>query len=210
MLKNIFIFRHGETKWNNLGIVQGRTDIPLSELGVKQAEAIHEHLLGKGIDKIYSSPLKRALKTAEIVAEKLNAEVIIENNLKEVDYGLANSEKKEDLERLFGMHIRSQWSSSNPIYDNIEFPQGESKIDARNRIVQTVGNIASKVSNENVCFSSHGFVIKQLVIATKHPDHKGLKNCELVHFQFDPNLYISSKNKYDSFRFVRRIDTQPN
>lgn len=68
--------RHGETDWNRQGLSQGRTDIPLNATGIAQAEAAGEVLLREAqgdlrIDRIVSSPLARALRTAEIAADAL-------------------------------------------------------------------------------------------------------------------------------------------
>ena len=64
----LYVMRHGQTDWNVAGKIQGSTDIELNETGIKQAEATKEKLLGENIDVIISSPLKRARKTAEIIA----------------------------------------------------------------------------------------------------------------------------------------------
>ncbi|MFC1905149.1 histidine phosphatase family protein [Chloroflexota bacterium] len=60
--------RHGETEWNIEEIFRGRIDIKLNETGVKQADLLAKYLSDVKIEAIYSSPLKRALKTAETIA----------------------------------------------------------------------------------------------------------------------------------------------
>ena len=66
----IYIVRHGQTDWNVEGRNQGRTDIELNETGIKQAEEIAKKLEGKKFDMVFSSPLKRAYKTAQIISNK--------------------------------------------------------------------------------------------------------------------------------------------
>ena len=70
MAKNIFIARHGLTQWNLEGKVQGQSDIPLLEGGIKQAYALAEKIKTEQIpiSKILTSPLQRAKKTAQIVS----------------------------------------------------------------------------------------------------------------------------------------------
>lgn len=63
----IYIVRHGQTDWNLEGRYQGRTDIDLNETGIKQAEKIRQELKSVKFDKVFSSPLKRAYKTAQII-----------------------------------------------------------------------------------------------------------------------------------------------
>ncbi len=68
----IYIMRHGETQWNKDGLIQGSSDIPLTDYGVKLAEITAEGFARDGIrfDRIYTSPLIRAVRTAEIIASK--------------------------------------------------------------------------------------------------------------------------------------------
>ena len=63
----LYLVRHGETSWNIERKVQGQTDIPLTETGVRQAEKVREELKDVAFDICYCSPLMRAKRTAEIV-----------------------------------------------------------------------------------------------------------------------------------------------
>ena len=63
----IYIVRHGQTDWNVEGIYQGRIDIPLNKTGIEQAKKTKEELKGIKFDKVFSSPLKRAIETAQII-----------------------------------------------------------------------------------------------------------------------------------------------
>jgi uncharacterized phosphatase len=69
----VIAIRHGQTDLNAEGRVQGcKSDLPLNEEGRRQAREIAEVLSDKGIDFIVTSPLKRAMETADIIAERLN------------------------------------------------------------------------------------------------------------------------------------------
>ena len=68
-MTTIMLIRHGDTDWNVEEIFRGRVDVELNEIGVKQAELLAKHLTDERIVAIYSSPLKRALKTAETIAK---------------------------------------------------------------------------------------------------------------------------------------------
>ena len=198
-MKNIYIFRHGETDWNNLGKLQGQTDIELNEKGILQAKNISKYIKNIKFSKIFTSPLKRAIKTTEIVANDLNIkDVIVENDLIECNFGDGNGVLKQDVNKLFGDNFNENWSSSETQYDNLKFPNGESKTDVRNRIVKCIHKIISDNENlDNFLISSHSFVIKQLIIASGSNDHRKLINCEIVHFNFDE----------DAIKFIKRIKT---
>jgi broad specificity phosphatase PhoE len=83
----IYVVRHGQTELNNAFALQGRSDHPLNETGVAQARTTGEELarLGIAFDHAYSSPLQRAIQTAELVAP--GAPVTVDQRLIEMDYG---------------------------------------------------------------------------------------------------------------------------
>lgn len=87
MMTNVYFLRHGETDWNLEGRTQGRTDIPLNRNGELQAKESGAALKDKEIDVIITSPLKRAKKTAEIVQEQLNVDLIEREAFIELSFG---------------------------------------------------------------------------------------------------------------------------
>ena len=82
----IYFVRHGETDFNKKKIMQGHLDIELNEIGIMQAQKAKENLKDVKIDMIFCSPLKRAVKTAEIINENYNLSVIKDDRIKEI-YG---------------------------------------------------------------------------------------------------------------------------
>ena len=82
-----WFLRHGETDWNGTGRWQGRTDVPLNARGEEQARAAGPLLRGAGIEVICASPLQRARRTAELVAETLGLPVVGVPGLEEFDVG---------------------------------------------------------------------------------------------------------------------------
>jgi probable phosphoglycerate mutase len=83
-----WFLRHGETDWNAEGLSQGHTDIPLNAVGISQARRAALALVDRGIATIIASPLSRALRTAEIVAEALALPVATDAGLMEVGFGV--------------------------------------------------------------------------------------------------------------------------
>lgn len=83
-----WFLRHGQTDWNARDLSQGNVDIPLNETGLAQAHASADRLRGRGIASIVSSPLSRARVTAEIASGLLGVPVTIEEQLREVAFGV--------------------------------------------------------------------------------------------------------------------------
>ena len=79
--------RHGATDWNRQGLFQGRTDNPLNEDGLRQAHAAADMLRGIGISRIVASPLVRAARTAEIIADAIAVPLTIDERIIEFDFG---------------------------------------------------------------------------------------------------------------------------
>lgn len=83
----IYIVRHGQTEKNKANVLQGRSDVPLNDAGRRQAEEVRDRFIAAGIrfDLIYTSPLIRAVQTAEIIAGRTPK--IVDDRLIEMDYG---------------------------------------------------------------------------------------------------------------------------
>ena len=83
----IYIIRHGETEWNNLRKLQGRSDTELNEVGIRLAEITAEALKDISFNIAYTSPLKRAYKTAEIIVGDRDIPLIPDERIQEVSFG---------------------------------------------------------------------------------------------------------------------------
>ena len=86
----VFFLRHGETEWNAERRIQGSTEwTDLTDAGVRVAEATRDGLLSKGITfgRLYSSPYRRALRTAQILGAGLGLEPIVDRRLREISFG---------------------------------------------------------------------------------------------------------------------------
>ncbi len=180
MQKQFFIFRHGQTDWNVAKKVQGCQDIPLNQNGIEEAKQLAKKLVAIKLDIIVSSPLSRALKTAQIVAMANKTPIIINENLKERNFGLFQgkivnitnnpNELQTDL---------AQDKLVMPASDmqNVDFrpPNGESLNDVQKRVSQAILDIAKNIATTKIGISTHGGVIRAIV-----QDILGDK-CEAVH-----------------------------
>ena len=81
----IYIIRHGQTEMNQAHALQGRSDQPLNENGIRQAQEAAKGFGSLRFDRVYSSPLGRAIQTAEIVAP--GVPIVVDDRLIEMDYG---------------------------------------------------------------------------------------------------------------------------
>ena len=92
-MTTLILVRHGESEWNRAGRIQGQVNSPLTDLGINQAKAIRDHLSGILLNQeleIYTSPLDRALQTAEIIAQGIeypSRKIIIEERLNDFNLG---------------------------------------------------------------------------------------------------------------------------
>lgn len=184
---NIYLVRHGETDWNSLRKYQGRIDIELNEKGIGEAHLAGKKLKDYGIDCIYSSTLKRAMKTAEIINRYANTgeitttEEIIELNLGEWEgktWGEIQEEYKEFL---------TTWMTNRV---KVKIPGGESYGDAEIRGINFLRNLVNSCSCENVVVVSHGALIAAVLcsILSIDANHEGnfrVDNCSLNHIHYD-------------------------
>ena len=97
----LYIVRHGKTIWNKERRLQGSIDIELAEEGIEAAELLHDQLISSNItfDRIYSSPLKRAKKTAEIIRGLNDTDIIIDQRLREISFGVEEGAFYADWDR---------------------------------------------------------------------------------------------------------------
>ena len=159
-MTEIMLVRHGETEWNVGEVFRGRVDMELNETGTKQAEKLAEYLGNQRLKIIYSSPLQRALKTAEIIARQHKIEVTIAPGLIDFNYGqwqgLSHRKVKDRYKELYGEWI------NHP--ERVKIPDGENLEDVRQRTMAVVNDIITG-HNGTVVLVSHRVVNKVLICA---------------------------------------------
>lgn len=157
---NLYLTRHGETDWNVSSRIQGQTDTPLNETGVRQAKELAERLLEEKpeIAKIYTSRQKRAYQTAKIAAEKLQAEVVVKDGLEEISFGKWEGYTWKQVKELFSEEYE-EW------HENRRYkvpPEGESYQQLLERLVPALQEI-SREEKEDVLVVTHSAVIMTLL-----------------------------------------------
>jgi len=135
----LLLIRHGENDFVKTGKLPGQSaGIHLNERGQKQAQALGEALKEVPIKAIYSSPLERAMETAEPIATSRQGEIIQEPNLMDANVG------KWQGKSLKVLRLTNAWKVVQHSPSRFQFPEGESFIDLQTRIADTLEKIVRK------------------------------------------------------------------
>lgn len=154
-MTRVYLVRHGQTDYNENGIIQGQLDTELNETGEQQALALSERLQEENIDAIYSSTLQRAKNTAELIAGPHSVEIRPLEDLKDRSYGELEGEPKEKREEV----IRKEgtpWHAWRP-------EDGEHLEAVRKRAVPALDAIRKHHGDETVVVVAHGNVNKSVL-----------------------------------------------
>lgn len=159
-MTRLFIVRHGQTAWNKEKVFRGRVDVPLNEQGIKEAEAVAEALKNEDISVIYSSPLSRAVQTAEPTAKLKGLEIIKLDGITDMNFGVWEGRRLEDVEKE-DMDKYRMWVERPA---ELLIPNGETLKEVQNRALNAVKEIIDKHPSQTVMLVSHRVVCKLLVL----------------------------------------------
>jgi probable phosphoglycerate mutase len=148
---HLIIIRHGETEWSRTGRHTGRTDVPLTERGVREAGDASRTLIGWSVDRAYTSPLERARSTAEIVEPR--CELVVDETLVEWDYGIYEGETTlQTRERVPGWSV---WTA--------EIVGGESVDEVGARADRFIARFDDEVGDGTAVVFAHGHLLAILI-----------------------------------------------
>src|SRR3989344_4591222 len=150
---SIWFVRHGETRWNIEDKIQGHTDSPLTELGLKQAQDLVAQLRGRDFKKVYTSDLPRAKTTAEIIAKALGLELQETPLLRERNFGPYEGTSKDNLKLL------EEAEEGNADFDDTVIESNESIIE---RLTTFIKKTAAEHPGESVLVVTHGGAMRIL------------------------------------------------
>jgi broad specificity phosphatase PhoE len=183
-MMRIYCVRHGESVYNAEGRIQGQADVMLSDLGLRQGEAVAHELQKICLDAIYSSPLVRAKQTAEILAERVNLPIRFDDRLKEIDAGIFQHQRRVDLEVTHPEELQ-RWRSEDLDY---VIPGGESRRQLMQRGCEAMWAVAAN-EHRHVAVVAHGrllvVTIKCLVGLEPHAPPISLENGSITTLAFD-------------------------
>ncbi|MEI2405738.1 histidine phosphatase family protein [Niallia taxi] len=164
------LIRHGSTAWNKEGRAQGSSDIPLDEEGLKGAKLLAERLQEGDWKIIYSSDLTRARQTAEIIANKLQIKLVLDERLRETKGGLIEGTTEAERIERWGMNWREQDLGI------------ESSASVKARTQSFVKELAATAVQQNTLIVSHGALLKAIILelTPKAVYEQSLKNSSLT------------------------------
>jgi ribonuclease H / adenosylcobalamin/alpha-ribazole phosphatase len=152
------LLRHGQTPMSVQKRYAGRSDVPLTDLGVRQAAAAAKRLASVGLDLIVTSPLLRAVQTAEEVAVATGAPLLTDDGFRETDFGA--------WEGLTFAEVRERWPAemttwlADPV---VAPPGGESFASVSERVTAALHRVLAAREHRTVLIVSHVTPIKMLV-----------------------------------------------
>jgi len=145
----LYVARHGQTQWNLENKVNGRTDLPLTELGLQQARLLAERTKELKIDVILSSPLLRARQTAAPTAALHGLEILVDDRLIEQDYGVYEGADRQDPGFL-----------GNKRHFAVRYPGGESMMDVAARVYALLEELKGKYPGKTILLVCHGGICR--------------------------------------------------
>lgn len=165
----LFVIRHGETDYNRARRIQGQTDIPLNENGIKQAGYTAAELSKERLDVIASSDLQRAIKTADIIRDAQIQDKkpirVISKNFRELSFGDFDTHYLDDGNEV-AIEFKRVWELWGQGDVNAKCPNGESPAEVRDRmcpeVIKLLEEVCSKepIYPKNVAIVAHGRCIK--------------------------------------------------
>jgi len=159
---------HGQTDWDKEKRVQGALDIPLNDVGKKEAQEISDKLSKFKISAVYSSPVACSFSTASEIAAPHKLKVKKADNLKELNQGFWQGLRLSDVKRRYKKQYNT-WKIS-PAFG--QPPKGESGKDAYDRAVCAAHKIIDKHRDETVCVVSGDIILSMIKDHFKETDAK--------------------------------------
>ena len=193
----IYVVRHGQTDYNINGLFQGRKDIPLNSVGIKQAEETAQKFKNIPVDIILVSPLTRAKETAKYISNITGIKPVIEKDLIERNFGdMEGKPNREDCNIKMLLDYEKNYNICN-----VEPIQSLFK-----RVSDCLDKIIDKYMGKNVVLVTHGGVAQAIDIYFHgFPENKdlqsiALKNCEVREYVPNERLIDKIKNQYTNER----------
>lgn len=156
MRTTIVLARHGRTEWHHGNRYTGSTDLPIDDVGVRQAQQVKEWALGYAPDALWCSPMLRARQTIAPIAEALRLEPTLDARLREVDFGTAEGKMLGELPPAVAKAFEL-----DPVRDH--FPGGENPVDAADRVREVFDEIGRRHPGQKVLAVAHNTLIRLLV-----------------------------------------------
>ncbi|WP_296973317.1 alpha-ribazole phosphatase [uncultured Dialister sp.] len=160
----LYLVRHGQTVWNSSGRYQGRTDVALSDLGLAQAKQTALWFKDVPLDGVITSPLIRASKTAEGIADIRHLPLEKDDRLKELSFGDWEGKTYDEIEAIWPGMIEAMYHDAG----DLQLPHGESFEDCRKRCMEAVHDIIGRGDNKTWTIVCHGAALRTIICSMIH------------------------------------------
>jgi len=158
-LSKLLLVRHGITEFNSTRKFQGHSDIELSATGYRQVERLRDRLADDKIDAVYSSDLRRALVTAEVISSEHEVDIVTCPELREVNYGNVEGLTFEEISRLYPEVAESLTNFSL----QMKFPGGENFERFIERASKFLDRLKGHTPSQTILIVAHGGPLRVLV-----------------------------------------------
>ncbi len=152
----LLLSRHGQTEWHHSNRYAGRSDVKLTEIGYLQAQALAQRAQREQPAVVACSPLSRAIRTARPVAEACGVELLVEERLREVDFGEWEGRTLAEIRKTDSIAVER--FEINPVEHG--FPGGEPLLDAAQRALEVFWELGEMYQGQTVIVVAHNTIIR--------------------------------------------------
>ncbi len=192
----IYIVRHGQTELNNKMVLQGRSNTHLNETGINQAKEAASQLSDIHFQKVYSSPLERAVETAKIIVP--GAQILIDDRLIEMDYGPYE-----------GMDLKDPAPEIKVFFSDFVHNPAPEGMEPLEKVVERTGVFLEECcrSEENILISTHAIAMKGLLeylTPTSGGSYwsKYIGNCEIYITDYRESVFQTPKSMQEEGKLI--------
>lgn len=190
MATTLYLIRHGETEGSDTKRYKGSIDVPLSERGIAQMRNVSVFIKSSKLSAVYCSPLLRALKSAEIIAEPHGLNPLIMPDLRERSFGVWEGMSFDEIKKQYPDEFKA-WADNPLKFSPIG---GENTLEVRDRALQSLDKILKKHDGENISIVAHGGVNRVIL-------------CDIMGIPFD-NLFRIEQD-FAAVNIIEFWDTYP-
>ncbi len=197
----LYLIRHGQTDWNVAGKIQGSTDIPLNDMGRRQAACLARGMEKRPVEKVFTSTLSRAYETGLAIGKSQNVPVERLEGLEEVGYGVWEGMTMEEIQEQYPKELELWYNS--PV--DVAPPEGESQVQVYDRCGRALETILAQARGD-VAIVSHGatvvFLLEYLLRDTRKDEDEDIivGNASISTIEYDPETKV--------FRLARLNDQE--
>ena len=192
-----YIARHGQTKWNTEGRLQGWLNSPLTQKGIESAKLLGEHIQDVDFDVCYSSPSERAYHTLEIAISNREMKVFKDERLMEMGLGIWQGKKSDEIQREYSDTYRAYFDSPATFY----LEGAETYHDLKQRVCSFIDEVIHKhfteTAHKKILVITHGVTLMMMRLIFNGGELEALseygvsENAKLHIYQYDGKSFKS-------------------